>query len=105
MKKGQLQTLANLARRVYVVTNASSEIGFEAVKFLLEKGMRVYALYEHDQIRNKAVVTCQFAIHNGQLIQVRCQLGDMASIRMAANIILEREERVSEIVANGKSEY
>ncbi|MCL1113010.1 SDR family oxidoreductase [Shewanella basaltis] len=96
------ERIGSLVGRTYVITGANSGAGFEASRILLSKGAKVVMLNRNPDKSASAIEALKLAL--GQHIDVRfiqVDLGVLASVRHAANQLLNTTPVIDALICNG----
>ncbi|MCF7352922.1 SDR family oxidoreductase [Vibrio sp. CK2-1] len=96
------ERIDSLAGKTYLITGANSGAGFEASRILLSKGAKVVMLNRNVEKSNHAIERLKQLL--GQQIDVsfvQVDLAEMASVRKAANEILQTVPRIEALICNG----
>lgn len=96
------ERIGSLAGKTYVITGANSGAGFEASRILLSKGAKVVMLNRNPDKSASAIEALKLAL--GQHIDVRfiqVDLGVLASVRHAANQLLNTTPVIDALICNG----
>lgn len=96
------ERLGSLAGRTYLITGANSGTGFEASRILLSKGARVVMLNRSAERSNDAIARLKDDQgRSADVSFVRIDLGDLTSVREAAEEILKTAARIDALICNG----
>lgn len=96
------ERLGSLAGRTYLITGANSGTGFEASRILLSKGARVVMLNRSAERSNDAITRLKDDQgRSADVSFVRIDLGDLTSVREAAEEILNAAARIDALICNG----
>jgi len=91
-----------LAGKTYVITGANSGTGFQASRILLSKGAKVVMLNRNPQKSAAAIGQLKTEFGNdADISYVKMDLGDLASVRQAAAVVLEKTTRIDALMCNG----
>ncbi|WP_445774275.1 SDR family oxidoreductase [Shewanella sp.] len=96
------ERIGSLVGKTYVITGANSGAGFEASRILLSKGAKVVMLNRNPNKSASAIEALKLAL--GQHIDVRfiqVDLGVLASVRHAANQLLNTTPVIDALICNG----
>ena len=96
------ERIGSLVGKTYVITGANSGAGFEASRILLSKGAKVVMLNRNPDKSASAIEALKLAL--GQHIDVRfiqVDLGVLASVRHAANQLLDTTPVIDALICNG----
>ncbi|WP_445777262.1 SDR family oxidoreductase [Shewanella sp.] len=96
------ERIGSLVGKTYVITGANSGAGFEASRILLSKGAKVVMLNRNPDKSASAIEALKLAL--GQHIDVRfiqVDLGVLASVRHAANQLLNTTPVIDALICNG----
>ena len=96
------ERLGSLKGKTYLITGANSGTGFEASQILLSKGAKVVMLNRNPKKSADAIAAIKEKL--GSAIDVsfiRMDLGDMASVRKAAEEVLEKVPQIDALICNG----
>ncbi|WP_041746037.1 SDR family oxidoreductase [Coraliomargarita akajimensis] len=96
------ERIDSLAGNTYLITGANSGTGYQASKILLSKGARVVMLNRNLEKSAQAIEALKQALGDPVDVSViRMDLGDLASVRKAAEAILEAVPRIDALICNG----
>lgn len=96
------ERIGSLEGKIYLITGANSGTGFEASKILLSKGAKVVMLNRNPQKSNDAIAALKQELGNDVDVSfIRVDLGEQASVRKAADEILETIPRIDALMCNG----
>ena len=89
------ELIQNLEGKSVVITGASSGIGLEATKILLSKGAKVTMLNRNEQKSNRIIQEIKDELGgNVSLNFIKLDLSNLASVREAANELIERKQKI-----------
>ena len=95
------ELIENLEGKSVVITGASSGIGLEATKILLSKGAEVTMLNRNEQKSNRIMQEIKNELgENVSLNYVKLDLSDLASVRQASNVLVERKQKIDVLICN-----
>lgn len=93
--------LAPLAGKTYVITGANAGAGFQAARILLTKGAKVVMLNRSAERSAAAVKELQEEFGAGADVSfVRMDLSELASVRSAAEEVLNTVPRIDALICN-----
>lgn len=96
------ERLGSLAGKTYLITGANSGTGFEASKILLSKGAKVVMLNRNPQKSADAIATLKQELGNNVDVSfIRMDLAEQASVRKAAEEVLETVSHIDALICNG----
>jgi len=96
------ERLGSLAGKTYLITGANSGTGFEASKILLSKGAKVVMLNRNPQKSADAIAALKQELgNNADVSFIRMDLAEQASVRKAAEEVLETVPRIDALMCNG----
>ena len=96
------ERLGDLSGKIYVITGANSGTGFEASKILLSRGAKVVMLNRNPTKSNEAIATLKNELGNTVDVSFIClDLAEQASVRNAAQEVLETLPRIDALMCNG----
>lgn len=95
------ELIQNLEGKSVVITGASSGIGLEATKILLSKGAEVTMLNRNEQKSNRIIQEIKDELGgNVSLNFIKLDLSNLASVRKAANSLIERKQKIDVLICN-----
>ena len=95
------ELIQNLEGKSVVITGASSGIGLEATKILLSKGAEVTMLNRNEQKSNRIIQEIKDELGgNVSLNFIKLDLSNLASVREAANALIERKQKIDVLICN-----
>ena len=96
------ERIGSLKGKTYLITGANSGTGFEASKILLSKGAKVVMLNRNPKKSDEAISALKQTLGNPvDVTFIRIDLGDFASVRKAAEEVLETVPRIDALICNG----
>lgn len=96
------ERLGSLTGKTYVITGANSGTGFEASKILLSKGAKVVMLNRNPEKSAEAIAALKQELgNNADVSFIRMDLAEQASVRKAAEEVLETVSRIDALMCNG----
>lgn len=96
------ERLGSLAGKTYLITGANSGTGFEASKILLSKGAKVVMLNRNPQKSAEAIAALKQELGNDADVSfIRMDLAEQASVRKAAEEVLNTVSRIDALICNG----
>ncbi len=102
-RKGWTPERINTLRgKTYLITGATSGTGFEATKILLSKGAKVVMLNRNPKKSDNVISVLKKELGNNiDVSYVRIDLGDLTSVRNAAEEIIHKVSRIDALMCNG----
>jgi NAD(P)-dependent dehydrogenase (short-subunit alcohol dehydrogenase family) len=102
-KKGWTpERLGSLKGKTYVITGTTSGTGFEAARILLSKGAKVVMLNRNPKKSEEVTEVLKQKLGNNiEVSSIRMDLGEQASVKKAANEVLETVDRIDALMCNG----
>lgn len=95
------ERLGSLNGKTYLITGANSGTGFEATKILLTKGAKVVMLNRNAQKSTEAIDALKQELgHNADVSLIRMDLAEQASVRKAAEEVLEKVSQIDALICN-----
>lgn len=95
------ERIGTLKGKTYLITGANSGTGFEASKILLSKGAKVVMLNRNPQKSADAIAALKQALgNNADVSFIRLELAEQASVRKAAEEVLEKVPRIDALICN-----
>ncbi|AFN73813.1 dehydrogenase/reductase [Melioribacter roseus P3M-2] len=95
------ERIGSLIRKIYVITGATSGTGFEASKILLSKGAKVVMLNRNVQKSAEVIAGLKNELGDDiDAFSIQIDLGDLASVRKAAEEVLENVPRIDALICN-----
>ena len=95
------ERLGSLAGKTYLITGANSGTGFEASKILLSKGAKVVMLNRNPKKSADAIAALKQELgDNADVSFIRLDLSEQASVRKAAEEVLETVPRIDALICN-----
>ncbi len=102
-KKGWTPELMKSQKgKTFVITGTTSGTGFEAARILLSKGAKVVMLNRNVKKSNEVIeVLNQKLGNNIEVSFIHMDLAEQASVKKAAEKVLEKETRIDALMCNG----
>ncbi len=102
-KKGWTPELMKSQKgKTFVITGTTSGTGFEAARILLSKGAKVVMLNRNVKKSNEVIdVLKQKLGNNIEVSFIHMDLAEQASVKKAAEKVLEKETRIDALMCNG----
>lgn len=102
-KKGWTpERIGSLKGKTYVITGTTSGTGFEATKILLSKGAKVVMLNRNPQKSADTIKALKDELGNNiEVSNIRMDLGEQASVKKAAEEVLETVTHIDALICNG----
>ena len=95
------ERLPSLKGKTYLITGATSGTGFEASKILLSKEAKVVMLNRNPQKSSDAIAALKQELgNNADVSFIRMDLGEQASVRKAAEEVLETVPQIDALICN-----
>ena len=96
------ERIGSLKGKTYLITGANSGTGYNASKILLSKGAKVVMLNRNPQKSTDAISALKQELGNNVDVSfIRMDLGEQASVRKAAEEVLEKVSRIDALICNG----
>lgn len=96
------ERIGSLKGKTYLVTGANSGTGFEASKILLTKGAKVVMLNRNPKKTDDAIAALKQELGNNVEVSfILMDLAEQASVRKAAEEVLESIPRIDALICNG----
>lgn len=96
------ERLGSLKGKTYLITGATSGTGFEASKILASKGAKVVMLNRNPKKSKDVIAAIKQELGNHVDVSfIRMDLGEQASVRKAAEEVLETVPRIDALICNG----
>ena len=92
--------MTDLAGRTFLVTGANAGIGYATALDLARRGGRVWAAFRSQAKGEAAVAAIRAAAGSDQVLPLALDLADLASVRRAAQTVLEPGEPLHVLVNN-----
>lgn len=94
--------IKDLSGKTFVITGTTSGTGFEASRILLSKGARVVMLNRNPQKAEDTTASLKQKVGGTiDVLNIRLDLADQASVRRAAEEVLEKVSRIDALMCNG----
>ena len=93
--------IGSLKGKTFLITGATSGTGFEASKILASKGAKVVMLNRNPKKSEDVIATIKQELGNVDVTFIRLDLGELASVRKAAEEVLETVPRIDALICNG----
>ncbi len=102
-KKGWTpERIGSLKGKTFLITGATSGTGFEASKILLSKGAKVVMLNRNSQKSEDVIGIIKKELgSNADLSYIQMDLAEQASVRRAAENVIEKVARIDALMCNG----
>lgn len=95
------EQLGSLHGKTYVITGANGGTGFEASKILLSKGGKVVMLNRNPEKSADAIAALKQELgNNADVSFIRMDLAEQASVRKAAEEVLEKVPHIDALICN-----
>lgn len=93
--------ITGAADKTFVITGANTGAGYEAASILLSKGAEVIMMNRNAEKSDKAIADLK-AIHgnSARVSYVLMDLSDLASVRKAANNLLQKSSQIDALICN-----
>jgi NAD(P)-dependent dehydrogenase (short-subunit alcohol dehydrogenase family) len=96
------ERIGSLNGKTYLITGSNSGTGFEASKILLSKGAKVVMLNRNPKKSEDAIAALKQELgNNADVSFIRMDLAEQASVRKAAEEVLETVPRIDALICNG----
>nr|WKN34801.1 SDR family oxidoreductase [Tunicatimonas sp. TK19036] len=96
------ERIGSLKGKTYLITGATSGTGFEASQILLSKGAKVVMLNRNPKKSEDAIAALQQKLGNNIDVSfILVDLAEQASVRKAAQEVLEKVTRIDALICNG----
>jgi NAD(P)-dependent dehydrogenase (short-subunit alcohol dehydrogenase family) len=96
------ERIGSLNGKTYLITGANSGTGFEASKILLSKGAKVVMLNRNPKKSSDVIAALKQELgNNADVSFIRMDLAEQASVRKAAEEVLETVPRIDSLICNG----
>lgn len=96
------ERIGSLKGKTYLITGATSGTGFEASKILASKGAKVVMLNRNPKKSEDVIATIKKELgKNVDVSFIRMDLAEQASVRKAAEEVLETVSRIDALMCNG----
>lgn len=101
-KKGWTpERIGHLKGKTYVITGTTSGTGFEAAQILLSKGAKVVMLNRNVKKAENTIATLKQTLGNNiDVLNIRMDLAEQASVKAAAAEVLEKVPRIDALICN-----
>ncbi len=95
------ERIGHLSGKTFVITGTTSGTGFEAAQILLSKGAKVVMLNRNLKKSETTINTLKQALgDNIEVLNIRMDLADQASVRKAAAEVLEKVSHIDALICN-----
>ena len=95
------ERIGDLSGKTFVITGTTSGTGFEAAQILLSKGAKVVMLNRNLKKSETTINTLKQALgDNIEVLNIRMDLADQASVRKAAAEVLEKVSHIDALICN-----
>jgi NAD(P)-dependent dehydrogenase (short-subunit alcohol dehydrogenase family) len=96
------ERIGSLNGKTYLITGASSGTGFEAAKILASKGGQVVMLNRNPKKSEDCIAAIKQELgNNADVSFIRMDLAEQASVRKAAEEVLEKVSHINALMCNG----
>lgn len=96
------ERINSLKGKTFVITGTTSGTGFEAAKILLSKGAKVVMLNRNPQKSSDVIEVLKKELGNNiDVLSIRVDLAEQASVRKAAEEVLAKVSRIDALMCNG----
>ena len=93
--------IGSLKGKTFVITGTTSGTGFEASKILLSKGAKVVMLNRNPKKAADTIAEIKKELGNNvDILSIRMDLGEQASVKKAAEEVLEKVSRIDALICN-----
>lgn len=93
--------ISNLSGKTFLITGANAGAGYEASKILLEKGATIVMLNRSDDRSKQAITDLKGEFGaDAKVTYVKMDLGDLASVRTAAEEVLATVPAIDALICN-----
>lgn len=94
--------IKNLSGKTFLITGATSGTGFEASRILASKGAKVVMLNRNPQKSENVIATIKEELgSNADVSSITMDLGNQASVKRAAEKVLQKVTRIDALMCNG----
>lgn len=94
--------IKNLSGKTFLITGATSGTGFEASRILASKGAKVVMLNRNPQKSENVIAAIKEELgSNADVSSITMDLGDQASVKRAAEKVLQKVTRIDALMCNG----
>ena len=95
------ESIGDLSGKTYVITGTTSGTGFEAARILLSKGAKVVMLNRNQKKSEDTTNTLKQELGNNiEVLNIRMDLAEQASVRKAAKEVLEKTTCIDALICN-----
>lgn len=95
------ERIENLNGKTYVITGTTSGTGYEAARILLSKGAKVVMLNRNPKKSEDTISTLKQVLgDNIDVLNIRMDLSEQASVKQAATEVLEKVSRIDALLCN-----
>jgi len=96
------ERLGDLSGKTYLITGANSGTGFEASRILLSRGAKVVMLNRNPKKSEDAITALKEKLdNNADVSYIKMDLAEQASVRLAAEEVLQTVPRIDALIGNG----
>ncbi|MGD1821797.1 MAG: SDR family oxidoreductase [Pleomorphochaeta sp.] len=96
------ERIKSLKGKTFLITGATSGTGYEATKILLSKGAKVVMLNRNPKKSDDVINRLKTQLNNNiDVSYILIDLGDLSSVRKAANEVLKKVTRIDALMCNG----
>lgn len=94
--------IKNLSGKTFLITGATSGTGFEASRILASKGAKVVMLNRNPQKSENVIAAIKEELgSNADVSSITMDLGNQASVKRAAEKVLQKVTRIDALMCNG----
>jgi NAD(P)-dependent dehydrogenase (short-subunit alcohol dehydrogenase family) len=96
------ERIGSLKGKTYVITGTTSGTGFEAARILLSKGAKVVMLNRNAKKSTNTIDVLKQKLGNEiDVLAIKMDLSDQASVKKAAAEVLKKVDRIDALMCNG----
>jgi len=95
------ERIGDLSGKTYIITGTTSGTGFEAARILLSKGAKVVMLNRNLKKSKDTINTLKQELGSKiDVLNIRMELAEQASVRKAAAEVLEKVSRIDALICS-----